>query len=371
MKNVSYKNPSSSDMSTNRQQIIRDEDMQWIQISLTLVVRECASIIGVISNVFNVIIFIKIGLKDSMNMGLFALSLTDVLQSLCQVASCTCYAVDAVYPSDGPLDLRALGNSVLGWTVNATYRMSCWITAWISLERCFCVVAPFKVKRIFSRFRCGLVIVTIYVVHICIYSPVFLTHRMQWTKKPTMIQGCNSTATFIDVFTVILTAATANVEFIFDVTFGIVWLFLSNVIVIVCAVLLSHSLHASSKIRQVKKSTHRDSNKKRDASLLTNREKRLVKVVLVLAVILTVCNIPKYIVFLVYHTLPGMNTGGQRNLTALLWNIVPVIANIGCSVNIIVYFNLNSRFRQEVRRCIGVSGSRNSGDAGRSPIEEV
>ncbi|CAG5117952.1 unnamed protein product, partial [Candidula unifasciata] len=101
------------------------------------------SICGVFSNVINLVIFWKLSLKDSMSVSLFALSLADFLSAFLYTMVCLCYLTNKLYPSSN-IDAWALGFFAFGWMVNAMYLTSCWITAMITIERCFCVVFPFK-----------------------------------------------------------------------------------------------------------------------------------------------------------------------------------------------------------------------------------
>ncbi|CAG5117802.1 unnamed protein product, partial [Candidula unifasciata] len=68
-----------------------------------------------------------------------------------------------------PIDIWSIGYFFFAFLINATYLMSCWITVMISVERCFCVVSPFKVKQIFTRDRCVTSVLIIYVVFIVIH----------------------------------------------------------------------------------------------------------------------------------------------------------------------------------------------------------
>ncbi|CAG5117805.1 unnamed protein product, partial [Candidula unifasciata] len=71
------------------------------------------SILGIWSNIFSMVIFYKLGLKDSMSVELFALSLTDLLVALVQFVSCTFYIIGILYP-DSSLDIWSLTTLAFG-----------------------------------------------------------------------------------------------------------------------------------------------------------------------------------------------------------------------------------------------------------------
>ncbi|BFZ09213.1 hypothetical protein BsWGS_12252 [Bradybaena similaris] len=335
-------------------QVIDDHIMLSIQISLVIIVRGCVSLSGVISNFTNAIVFLKLGLKDSMTVGLFALSFTDCLVTLLQVSSCMCYLAQSLYPRS-PINLWALGYFVFGWIINSMYQVSCWITVTVSLERCICVVSPFKVKQIFTRLRCALAILVIYVIHISLYLPIFISHKMDWVNETPSSTAMNSTGVIIQVLTVIFNEETAYFEIIFDLTIGVAWLLLSHAIVISSALLMASSLKASTSVRGhgTVNSLGKDQGQL-PVSNMTNRERRLLKVVLFLALNLTLCNIPRYITLTVYHTLPGMNTGRQGNLSTVMWTITAIFSTLCCSFNLFVYLALNSKFRRTFLKCMAI-----------------
>ncbi|CAG5122565.1 unnamed protein product, partial [Candidula unifasciata] len=126
-------------------QVISDDVAIYLHISLNVVVRSVISVAGVVTNLINMIIFSKLGLKDSMSVGLFSLSLTDFLVTVIQLASAVTFVMDLLCVNAG-VDKKYLGYYSLAWAISGVYQISCWITAMISIERCYCVVFPFKVK---------------------------------------------------------------------------------------------------------------------------------------------------------------------------------------------------------------------------------
>ncbi|CAG5117951.1 unnamed protein product, partial [Candidula unifasciata] len=165
-------------------QVISDDALIYIRISLNIVARFIISIAGIVTNIINMIIFVKLGLKDSMSVGLFSLSLTDVLVTGVQLASCLCFVTGFVCMNIGI-------DRYLGWAISFVYEISCWITAMISIERCYCVVSPFTVKQVFTRFRCVAATVTIYILYIGMHVPVYLYPRIKWIE--TILPSGNTT----------------------------------------------------------------------------------------------------------------------------------------------------------------------------------
>uniref|UniRef100_A0A2C9M748 G-protein coupled receptors family 1 profile domain-containing protein n=1 Tax=Biomphalaria glabrata TaxID=6526 RepID=A0A2C9M748_BIOGL len=339
---------------------ISDETMDYLYISLTITVHGLVSVAGVVTNCVNVIIFFKLGLKDSMSTGLFALSLTDFAVTLMQLASCCSYLVKIVYP-ESPVDPWLFGAYVFSWSRYVAYLISCWITTVISLERCFCVVSPFTVRQKFTKARCLMIILGISIFHVCVHLPIFIFANIQWVSiSPGTTVARNGTMSEKYVLTVLYSDSAAEWEILSDMIAGISLSVLSQVILLICTVWMIYSLKASSKIRQ-----HMDpvryQNKPRSTlqenkggassddagALLSAKERRMAKVVLFMAIILSACNVPRFLAIALHHILPGMKMGVNKNLDTVFWEVSYTFCTICCTTNFLVYFKLNSKYRSE------------------------
>ncbi|BFZ25331.1 hypothetical protein BsWGS_28370 [Bradybaena similaris] len=326
----------------------------FIRIVMDITVRSSIAIAGIVFNVLNMVIFSTLGLKDSMSVGLFSLSFTDFLITCFQLASSVCYIVDLLYPTS-PIDAVAVGYFVFGFLINTTYLLSCWITAMISVERCVCVASPFKVKQIFTRHRSIISVLITFIAYILLNGLVYSIYKMEWQHYNGSTTEYNFTETPpAYILTVRIRKEAEYLEIIFDISVRTCSPFLSQAIVLVCAVWIRYSLNASSKIRRhisdlpsgvvQQRQTSVDS---KSSSRLSRRERKLVKVVLYLGIILTVCNLPRAISTAVCHTLPGMDPGIKDNLNTTLWVTVSAIGSVGCTVNSFVYFSLNKKYKKQ------------------------
>lgn len=149
---------------------------------------------SIVFNILNMVVFSTLGFKDSMSVGLFSLSLTDFLVTSFQLASSVYYIIDLLYPTS-PIDVVAVGYFVFGFLINTTYLLSCWITAMISVERCFCVASPFKVKQVFTRQRSIISVLITFAMYFLLNGPVYSIYKMEWQRYNGSINEYNSTET--------------------------------------------------------------------------------------------------------------------------------------------------------------------------------
>ncbi|KAK6978563.1 mu-type opioid receptor [Biomphalaria glabrata] len=325
---------------------ISESKMTIFIIVVDIFVLGVFSVTGIVSNIINMIIFVKQVLKDSMTVGLFALSFTDfAIATLELTFSCT-YLASVICPRSS-VDLWILNYVILTWAIYAFYLISCWITAIISLERCFCVVYPFSVKRIFTRGRCVVVIIGVYAVHVAAVLPVYLIKKMEWVPLyPNSENGTIISGSPIWLYTMKSTEATRQLDTIMDITAGLFLFMTPQFIIFVCSIYMSVVLKKSSAVRS-RKDVDDDSKPSTKYSNLTRQEKRLIKMVLFVDVLHSVCNVPRITVIVYYHLVfPSLNIAIVKNLSSVLLTCAVVLNTISCFSNSLGYYFLNSVYRK-------------------------
>ncbi|KAK3793001.1 hypothetical protein RRG08_032264 [Elysia crispata] len=430
--------------------------MIYIDIYSHIVVPFIVSSFGVVSNIVNLIIFTHLGLKDGMSVGLWCLSFSDLTVTGQTLGSSICSLCGLVLPRDTLVSPGLVHYVSLLWSQDMMYLVSNWITTFISLERCICVIWPFKVKSLFTRARSIAVIVIIFVVHVASYAPVFASHRLEIVKVkaeqqhlgsgsdassgfPGLLNSFSSTVSSLDtsprsfmsqtgkegglslpddstdfplkftglhsplVFTqspsplseevgitsvalakdketsagpdealdpdieavmamrskkfmiVAFSHNRAVIHHTVDIINGAVLPVVQQALVIASAGGLAYGLKATSRVRtgghaqksDTEKGTKDEGETKQaQKSGLSQKEMRLVKVVAFLALILTICNIPRFIAVYTTLLIPEMHIGeAYENMYVFLWALTALFASVNASVNIFVYLTVNSAYR--------------------------
>lgn len=205
------------------------------------------------------------------------------------------------------------------------------ITAFITIERCMCVTMPLKVKNIITRDRTKIIISFIFLVTIAIFIPECYVNKLVW-----IFHSPSNTSKLILVHT-------EDREVIETVTFIIHSVFMSSICmlaVLICTIILVIKLSSTAKWRKTA-SSHSD---KVDVTAV--RDRKVVKMVGLLAVIFIVCVLPGTILFLVmaYDTEFSF-VGKYQNSFFVVWCVSFVLETINSSVNIIVYILMSSKFK--------------------------
>lgn len=345
--------------------IISDVVMKGIHIYGNLLIRGSITAFGVINNIINMIVFYRLGLKDSMSVCLFTLSFTDFVVTFLGLTGTACFVWDTFFP-DTAIDPVSFEFVTWGWVRDIAQLISGWITTVLSIERCFCVVFPFKVKQIFTRTRCIIVMVIVYVVHIAVHIPVFTSQWLGWT---TIHMVVNNETIRRDRMVVMFSDDRPQIQFYIDIANGAVLPFPSQILLLISVVWMIYGLRLSSRIRttnMVAKTTGGNAGEKTDKSntssnnesKLSAKESRLVKVVLFLAIILFICNVPRFLAVYAKQLFVKVSIDQEYgNLYVLLWNLAAFAGIVNSSVNIFVYLIINRSYRHVFKSLMGISGS--------------
>ena len=100
------------------------------------------SVLGIFSNILNIVVYIKLGLRETTNISFFALAIVDWLLSVC-----FCLSAAARLSDISPYGAAIIN---LGYQVSM-FMFPCtgvgaWIIFLLSAERCLCIVMPLKVS---------------------------------------------------------------------------------------------------------------------------------------------------------------------------------------------------------------------------------
>lgn len=332
--------------------LISDNTLRFTQMVLSGLFQGMLSVGGVVTNTFNVVIFLKLGLNNSMSVAVFVLSLTDLLFSLLQVLSSCCQVAEE-FQLDLEFSLRDFSLFVIGDIECIMYFVSCWATAFIAIERCVCVLQPFKVRQIFTTLRSVFIMSFIYFVAIATNL-----HMLYGLRLEPILRNVDGNVSLITKrqWTLVYSNEAENliwgfIEYIFG---GIVTYIFCQVVLLACSVLMAYGLRRSTSVRPNKQTQvsllpedvrNKSATSQLTGSTLTGSERKLVKVVLMLSVLMICCNVPRSIACVVYYVVDDLHTDAYQNLNFLMWEIAIFISTFITVGNFCIYMTLNTKYR--------------------------
>lgn len=314
----------------------------YLNLILTMGICAALSTFSVFSNILNMIVFVKDGFQVSINISLVALAFADLSSGLTLLWYTIC-----LNPLFKKADLPFLPSEIEPLTSGIPHAIAMnatgWLTAFITLERCLCVVFPLNVKDILSRTRTKVIVAIIFIGVIGGQMPSYYTLRMGWRFVP------ERNKTLLGLYVI------ENSEEIDKITFYITNVtapVLSFMIVIASSIILSIQLTLKSKWRQ-KSATAKPSDEKsgkQSASSLSPRDWKVVKMITIIAIIFIISFTPYVLISTVMASEPQFRFYGKyRYIFSICVSIGSFLESLNASSNIFIYYTMSTKYKNTIR----------------------
>ncbi|XP_005107909.2 adenosine receptor A1 [Aplysia californica] len=217
-----------------------------------------------------------------------------------------------------------------GWPHLTFTRITAWITAFITFERCLCIALPLKVKTLITPKRVAIVIVSLFVILIASVSPVYYANRI----GPKFLPARNKT-----VIGLVFTHDREEVEEISYAVNNVLVPFGAFLVVIVCTVILVVKLRGKTKWRNKSVSAGKSDN-------FTSRDQKVAKMVMMISTLFIICFTPISISFIGMTIEREISIHGRyRNLFIVLFSFGYILESANSALNIFIYYEMSSKYR--------------------------
>ncbi|KAH9514458.1 hypothetical protein Btru_025309 [Bulinus truncatus] len=313
------------------QRFLSDEQRTVLEVVNYVFLCGGVSLFGIVSNVINIVIFLRQGLRTTMNISFFGLAISD----LCCLLNLLCFTVllnPLVERSGLPIISREFQYLVAGWPYVCFTRITSLITAFMTAEKCLCITFPLKVKQIITPRRAAVVIGLTYVLIFISLIPEYATSYLDWKFYPPR----NRT-----LLGLVFTPDRKNMGgLVFILNASLIAL--SYLLVVVFTAVLIYKLKHSSKWR---KENHRDSSE-----LTSRRENKAVTMVLLIAAVLIICSAPNIVLSLVSFFIQEFSVVGRyTDIFFAAWSFAFFFGAVNSSVNIFLYYKMSSKYRRSFK----------------------
>ena len=269
--------------------------------------------LGVVANIINIIVFFKTGSKDNVTISLLALSMSDL--AFLVIISPHVAFIAMNHLVEGRLGIQInwlVHTSILWipfyWYAFLFYDTSTLITVYISVVRCACIALPFKVKDMFTSRRALVIFLVFFICVFLLRLPMFMKKRL----VRIIDRLTNSSRVVIADF-----EDGGMADAINDIVSRNIQPWSCFVIVIACLVVMVTKLRASAKFRHslsakdsviakdgsVSTPKAEDENdadmestatkdEKSKSQVMSTREVKVLRSVILVAVIFVVCQVP-------------------------------------------------------------------------------
>ena len=355
MKNVSFKGGDDYQNLSSSAGASNDDIPAWLYsllmeyISYVMI---CVSVFGMTGNILIIITYIKIGFSESINISYCALSISDALCVTFITWNAICF-IPVFSRWNPPYIPREFVIPTGGASSDIFCQTTAWITACISLERCLCVVFPFKVKTLVTPRRTLLIMITISFVIVvplvglnCIFYVFEKTFDFQRNRTLLRLKfrDLNLLDKIYDIY-VIYKAVFLNI--------------LPLLIILICTIYLTIHLKISAKWRL--ENSHRPGKENENSVHIDDKgarrkygkDLRLVKTVLSIAVafmLLGTLSLISLFVELIWSDFRPI--GALSKSYRFTSRLAFLLLQTNSSVNFIIYYRMSTKFRQAAKEML-------------------
>ncbi|KAK6962972.1 P2Y purinoceptor 2 [Biomphalaria glabrata] len=320
--------------------IIPEEVAYGTAIWLGVVALNCLNGLGIVSNIINIIVFVKLGLKERVNFTLFWLSVADLMRTVAQAARTKGLLWDVEL---GPILMNGQSFNYLLWPIKAMWGdLSSGLTMFISIERCVCVVRPLHFNSSVIARHGKKIVLIIVVGFILYYLPLMIPYGFEAT--------CNE-ETNTSLYYIVYSSFTYGYSDFIDYFAGTIICVLLPCLIFVCSILMLRGLQKSSNARRALTGSFQ-----RDQTLtesgLSIKERRVVKMVFVLACLYMFSFFPQILVIIIYNYFDTFGSEAKqvesKNLILIIDPLSFFISGTYGAFSIFVYYFFSSTFHHTI-----------------------
>lgn len=309
------------------------------------------SYLGIILNTLTIIVFSRMGYKETANISMTAVAVWDIIKCVSIAVTSLTLPMKSISMEWG-ITWQNVTTIVFRIIKATSSHASGGIAAYVSVERCICVKMPLMVKSLLTRkvvVSACIFISVIAILHNVIIYPAFnfvetTDHQTNLTYIKFVFSDFRKKYPFVIPSVMIMNIASPVISFC---------------IMCVCTSIIVYYLVKWSKIRNsITANSKRlgdlpQNNKSKSQSdhQLSSRDRRAIKMLVVIIIVYIICFAPRIGFFLTYLICPGFNNGLRyNNLYWVCLYIISVFDVVNGSTNIFIFYSTSSLFKSTLHR---------------------
>ncbi|XP_059142955.1 growth hormone secretagogue receptor type 1-like [Physella acuta] len=315
--------------------IIDKSTLTIIDTLFSCVLVNVLAVLGSIGNVINVIVLSHHGFGDSTNILLLAMSSVDLVFLVTSIPKrfvCILSKFD-LYQS---LVLNSYVTTSIWMPNRFCGLVSSGLVTFISLERFIAVHFPLRVSRIITPGRTLSAVVSLFLFWALLSGPFFALYSIEWMQDPA------SNLTLPTIVLADFISKDPESFNILNVTLAVIRGPVSVSLIIISSLAISFRLYITTRKMSKGQSLPR-----------SNRDVRVVKMLLVVTSVYAVIGIPLSVPYIMYYVYPesSINPDGTlKNIAILLEIVNDLLYVVNASINFVIYVTMSKKFYNTYRR---------------------
>ncbi|KAK3702406.1 hypothetical protein RRG08_067259 [Elysia crispata] len=303
-------------------------------------------VLGVIGNILIVLVYTTMGFSNTINISYTALAVSD----LCCVLACVVYGAALIWIPVQQMPCsqtyQQYGRLFGGYPYLAFSRVTALLTAWISLERCLCVILPARIKLMITHTVTKLALITIFMLACFPLVCLYLAYTSESQFDPNMN---------VTIKTVLYDGGVGQsvLQKVALFLFGVVYPTSSGVSVTVCTAVLVVTLKQSTRWRNLNASggstsstDAKNGSTSESSHIMSTRDVRVTRVVVIVTSVFLVCSLPTIGQLVANSVFQDYSATGYFTYLYHINGMVAVwVTQLNSSLNIIIFTVSGQRFR--------------------------
>ncbi|CAL1531685.1 unnamed protein product, partial [Lymnaea stagnalis] len=343
---------------------ISDEAILYIKYVVLYSAEPMVILFGLGANIFNIFVFTRMGLKDSVTVSLCSLAISDIWFLLIR-SMVPSSLIIILFPRVAPrtIDITDVAYACF-WYSMVFYDTSMLIRVYTAVTRACCVAIPLTFRNTFTKKVTIYVVGTVFCLSLATRMPLLVCQGFQsvFDSKANMTKLVLS-------FTALRPAALAVSDIVNRniITWGAIIVVLISLFVLKLKLvsaakfrLGAHNSNVTSELKSRNKSNALKFLHKRDKkaevslsssvesnSFLVGKDLQVLKVVILVSVIFIFCAVPPAVSGVIRQLVPDFNIGGRYGTVfQVITTVFDCCSYLNASLNVFVYYNYNTKFRQ-------------------------
>ncbi|KAK0050781.1 FMRFamide receptor [Biomphalaria pfeifferi] len=298
--------------------------------------------LGIPLNVLNIVVFLKQGMKSTVNISLLALSITDLINIL--LIGWVCISSYTFWSNSQDIAIlpREISYLTGGFPHGCMSRIAAWITVYMTAERCLCIALPFKIKTLITPRLTVIVLIIIYIFSIVPLVPEYLFFKLDWKYSSQLNKLIIGLVPNLDQL---------HLEGVSFLSYSVMTV--TSFLTVICLTLI---LILQLRKMSLWRSTAQGSLK--PSKSLTQRDQMAIRTVLVVACVLIITFTPSFIFCGVCFIVPGFAlTGPLSNSYIIFISFAFLFDATNASINTVLYCTMNRSYRETFKTLFGISSA--------------
>lgn len=292
--------------------------------------------IGIVSNILVLVVFHRQGFNDSTSVSMSAIAVWDLVK-------CFSGAIQRLYAPIGlvsrpqSVSWGNISTATLTYLITFSSYVSAAMAAYVAVERCLCVVIPFKVKFLLTpktSLKCMLALSAIVFGS---FFPIFFIYDIVWIYSPKY----NATVAIYS-YSNFFKEHNGPLMRYYNLI-GIIYPTMSFFVIVISTAIIVSRLKESSQFRAESANVSKTST---SGTEISSRDKQVMKMLLVIIAVYVIALFPRIVLYMAKYYVPEFYFLRKYHNIFLVVCYVVLILDFGnATVNFYIFLAMSSNFR--------------------------